>query len=735
MPNPHFALDGPSKTSSNIIFQTGHVLTLVGLFSITIFFRNFALTNEIYMVKTKVILTFLAFASIGPMAAQAPADSIAEKRLEELIVTGNSARQRIDNVRIGTERLELSQLSRLPSFGGENDIIKSISLLPGVRSEGDGGGGFEVRGGSAYQNLVLLDGIALYNPSHVMGIFSTFNDDALGSATLFKGPMPSMYGDATSSVLETTLMPGDMESYHASATIGILAAKIKAEGPIVKDKLSFAVTARRSYVDAFLKMVPKYRSTIMNFYDITAKLRYVPRSGHIGDASFFISHDNMAISDLMGLYWGNLGASVNWIARASDNLSFTTTASFTHFDPKMEMDIMDLDQAMRTYIHNYSINEKMRWQIADNHGLEFGLRSCLTSVKSAEWLINSAKEREIRSLWQNSAWIDYTGSFAGKFDVTGGVRLNVASVLSQGQFHEFISSYGVPNQFAPKTYIEVEPRINLKFNITDLHNIKAGVGSSTQNLHAIRSTTTSFPFDRYALTSAEVRPERALQYAVGYTGMTESGDFDWSAETYWRDISNVYDYMDGRTSFSDIALESIILGGKGRSYGAELMLRKNSGRLTGWIAYTYSHTQTKIPGINDGRWYNASNDRRHDLAVTAIFRLTDRWNLSGSWIFLSGQPLTAPDVKYEVAGETCYYYSSRNAYKAPPTHRLDLSATYTHKGPKFTYEWAFGIYNAYCRYNPYIVYFRDDPDKPSGTQAVQQAMYGLVPSVSYTLSF
>ncbi|MDE6785578.1 MAG: TonB-dependent receptor plug domain-containing protein [Muribaculaceae bacterium] len=687
------------------------------------------------MIKkiASILISFFCF--IVHLSAQTHEDSIPETTLNEVTVTGNSARQRIENTRIGAERLELARLSQLPSFGGENDIIKSLSLLPGVRSEGDGGGGFEVRGGSAYQNLVLLDGISLYNPSHVMGIFSTFNDDALGSATLFKGPMPAMYGDATSSVLETTLMPGNMESFHASATIGILAAKIKAEGPIVKDKLSFAVTARRSYVDAFLKMVPKYRSTIMNFYDITAKIRYTPRSGHIIDGSFFMSHDNMAISNLMGLYWGNLGASINWTAKASDKVTFTTTGSFTHFEPKMEMNIMALDQAMLTYIHNYSLNEKMRWQISEYHGLEFGLRSCLTGVKSAEWLINSTKEKEIRSLWQNSAWIDYSGAFSERFYITGGVRLDVASVLSQNRFHEFLSSFGVPNQFDSKTYIEVDPRINLKYNISDLHNIKAGVGTSSQNLHAIRSTTTSFPFDRYALTSAIVHPETAIHYAIGYAGMTENGDYDWSAETYYRDIHNVYDYKDGKTSFSDIALESIILGGKGRSYGAEFMLRKNSGRLTGWIAYTISHTQTKIPGINDGKWYNASNDRRHDLAVTAIFKLTDRWNLSGSWIFLSGQPLTAPDVKYEVAGETCYYYSSRNSYKAPPTHRLDLSATYTHVGRKFTYEWAFGIYNAYCRYNPYVVYFRDDPEKPSGTQAVQQAMYGLVPSVSYTLKF
>lgn len=672
---------------------------------------------------------------ITPAWAQALTDSLATQQLDEVVVSGNSARQRIAATRLGAERLELAKMSELPSFAGENDIIKSLALLPGVRTEGDGGGGFEVRGGNAYQNLVLLDGISLYNPSHVMGIFSTFNDDAIGGATLYKGPIPAMYGGATSSVLETSLAPGDMEQFHASATLGILAAKIKAEGPLIKNKMSFAVTGRRSYVDAFLKMVPKYRSTVMNFYDVTAKLRYTPSEAHTVDGSFFISHDNMAVSDLMGLYWGNLGGALNWIAHASDNLTFTTSLSLTHFEPKMSMDIMDINQVMWTYIHNYSFTEKMRWQISEKQGVEFGLNSELLRVKSAEWLLNEFVEKEIRSLWENSAWIDYTGSFSERIDITGGVRLNVSSVLSQGRFHDFTSAYLVPNQFAGKTYIDFEPRLNIKFNISDLHNVKAGVGTSSQNLHAIRSTTTSFPFDRYALTSAVVKPERAIQYAAGYAGMTDDGAFDWSAEGYYIDMDNVYDYKDGRTSFSDIVLENIILGGKGRSYGAELMLRKNTGSITGWIAYTLSHTQAKIPGINDGLWYNASNDRRNDLAVTAIYRLSDKWNLSGSWIFLSGQPLTAPDVKYEVAGETCYYYSQRNSYKTPPVHRLDLSATYIHVGRKYTYEWAFGIYNAYCRYNPYVVYFRDDPSKPSGTQAVQQAMYGLVPSVSYTIKF
>lgn len=670
-----------------------------------------------------------------PIKADEPADSIDSKELNEVVVTGNSARQRLENPRIGVERLELSKLLNAPSLGGESDIIKSIALLPGVRSENDGGGGFEVRGGNASQNLVTLDGIALYNPSHVMGIFSTFNDDALGSATLYKGPFPAGFGGATSSVLETSLAPGDMESYHGSGTIGILAAKLKVEGPIIKDKLSFAVSGRRSYVDAFLKLVPKYRSTVMNFYDVTAKLRFQPSAKHLVDGAFFISHDNMAVSDLMGMYWGNLGASINWTAHASEHLSATTSLSLTHFDPKMSMDIMDESQLMKSYIHNYSVNEKLRFSIDDNHNLEFGIRSQLLRVKSAEWASNSIDEQEIRSLWENAVWVDYAGHLSEHFDLNIGIRVQTSSAMSGDNFHRYISVAGEPNQFRSKTYFEAEPRLNLKYTLSPEHNIKAGVGLSSQNLHSIRSGTTSFPFDRYALTSAVVKPERSTQYSAGYAGMTKSGNFDWSAEVYYRNINNVYDYKDGRSTFSSIALEDNILGGRGRSYGTELMIRKNAGPLTGWIAYTLSFTQTRIPGINDGKWYQATTDRRNDLSVTAIYRLSDKWNFSGSWIFLSGQPLTVPDVKYELSGTTCYYYSQRNGYKTPPTHRLDLSATYTHTGKKFTYEWSFGVYNAYARYNPYVVYFEDDDTKPSGTRAVQLSLYGLIPSVSYTLKF
>lgn len=676
------------------------------------------------------------FATSGVYAAQSDVDSIQTQRLETVVVTAQSARQRIRSINLGAENLELATLSKMPMLFGENDIIKSISLLPGVHGEGDGGGGFEVRGGTASQNLVQLDGITLYNPSHVMGIFSTFNDQALGWATLHKGPIPTSFGGATSSVLETSLAPGDMKQYHATGTIGILAAKIMAEGPIIKDRLSFAVSARRSYVDVFLHLVPQYRGTIMNFYDVTTKLRYFPRQGDYLDVSFMIGHDNMALKRLMGLYWGNVGTALNWKTRRGDNLTFTTTAAYTDYSPKMSMTMMNVDQTLKEYIRNVSVNEKIQLHIGDEaHLLEFGLRSELLRVKSAEVEVAGNNEKEIRSGWQNAVWANYEKEFGTIFAISGGARFSLFSALGGDRFHHFVSASEISPDFSNHTYIDAEPRISLKYNLSPCHNVKAGYAVTTQNLHSIRSSLTSFPFDRYALTSSGVRPERAIQYGIGYTGMTGNGAFDWSVEGYYKTLHNVYDYADGRTMFSRVNLESIILGGKGRSWGAEFMLRKNTGALTGWISYTISKTQTRIAGINDGRWYDATNDRRHDLSVTAIYSLNNSWSFSGSWIFSSGQPLTAPDVKYELDGITYYYYSQRNGYRTPPVHRLDLSAVYTREGKRFTTQWAFGIYNAYCRYNPYVIYFEDDPSKPSGTRAVQQALFGLVPSVSYTIKF
>ena len=683
----------------------------------------------------KFALYVIAAVCVGWMEgyAQEVADTLPTHILQEVVVSDQAARQRITNARLGSETLELSKLSMAPKMFGEMDIIKSITLLPGIHGEADGVGGFEVRGGNVYQNLVTVDGMTLYNPAHLMGIFSTFNEDAIGRAVIHKGPIPASLGGASSSVLETFMKAGDMTNYHFSGTLGILNAKLFVEGPIVKEKLSFAVTARRSFVDMFLKMIPKYKNTVMNFFDANVKIRYVIAPSNIIDFSFFASKDNLAISKLMNMRWGNVSGSINWKIRCGDNVRFSTYGAATNYSTDMGTAIMDANQSLTEYIKSLSFNEKMEYLLSEDKILEFGLRSELLLVKSGDMTIRKIRQREIRSGIQNALWIGFDGDFSSHLNLCFGTRASIFSAISAKRFHSFEALNEVAPDFTAKTYLNIEPRGSIKYIINDNNNIKIGAAITSQNLHGVRSTTTTFPFDRYALTSSTVRPEVTTLYSFGYSGLSSSGILDWSVEGYYKSMKNIYDYRDGVTMFSRINLESLILDGKGRSYGLELMLRKNTGKFTGWVSYTLSKTEIQIPGVNDGRWYKASNDRRNDIAIVGVFNLNSAWQVSCSWTYSSGRPLTAPDEKYLLDGTTCYYYSERNSYLTPSSHRLDLSATYTRRGKHMTSIWSFGIYNAYAYYSPFVIYFEDDASKSSGTRAVQQSLFGIVPSISYTV--
>jgi hypothetical protein len=286
-----------------------------------------------------------------------------------------------------------------------------------------------------------------------------------------------------------------------------------------------------------------------------------------------------------------------------------------------------------------------------------------------------------------------------------------------------------------KTYADVEPRLSLKWSINQQHSLKIGYSRTSQDIHAISGSSLSMPFDRYTMTSNLVEPERADQLALGWTAITRHGDYDFSAETYYKNISNVYDYRDGKSFYSEIEIERLLLGGKGRAYGLELCAHKNKGRLTGWVSYTLSWSENKIEGINGGAWYTAANDRRHDLAVVGIFQLSPFWELSGTWRYNTGQALTAPSAKYDIDGTTYYYYAERNGYRAPDYHRLDLSATYTKTSGRTKRIWSFGLYNAYGRYNPFTIRFKNDEQSPTGTIAEQTSLFSFVPSVSFTLKY
>lgn len=687
------------------------------------------------------LLLFLAL-SASSFCALAQNDVISrEDTLREVTIMSRSAESRVSEVQIGVEKMEVATLARVPSLFGEKDIIKSIQLLPGVKSESDGSGGYQVRGGTSAQNLILLDGTTVYNAGHLMGLFSTFNDEALANASLYKGLVPAQLGGGTSSVFEIDTRPGDTQGYHFSGTVGLLSAKVMAEGPIQKDKSSFLFAGRRSYMDIFLKATDDFKDNTMNFYDMNLRLHFRLSPKDMLNVAFFRGRDNMGLEDMMEMTWGNTTASANWLHTFSDRLYTNTQLVYSDFNSDVGIDMMNIHYTMAGFIRHLTLNHRQVWMPTRNHRVNYGLETTYLQLQSAEWDIDFLHQREKRNAWTNSLWVGDEWHINGSLDLSAGLRLHLFSVLGGAPYYLLDAEGNIIDTQNPasgqlvKTYTSLEPRLSLKWAVTPEHSLKIGYSRTSQDIHAIRGSSASMPFDRYTMTSNIVSPEQADQVAAGWTGLTANGDYDFSVEAYYKDIRHVYDYRDGKSFYSEIEIERLLLGGKGRAYGLEFCAHKNKGRLTGWLSYTLSWSENKIDGINGGRWYTATNDRRHDIALVGMYQLSDRWELSAAWRYNTGQALTAPSAKYEVDGHTYYYYAERSGYRAPAYHRLDLSATYSRRTAKTTQQWAFGLYNAYNRYNPYVISFENDDEKPSGTKTVQTSLFGIIPSVSFTLKY
>lgn len=684
----------------------------------------------------------LSLTVVTSLSAQAQRDVISRvDTLQEVTVTSRSALKRINEVQIGVEKVEIATLARVPALFGEKDIIKSIQLLPGVKSESDGSGGYQVRGGTSAQNLILLDGATVYNAGHLMGLFSTFNDEALANASLYKGLVPAQLGGGTSSVFDIDTRSGDMQRYHFSGTVGLLSAKVMAEGPIQSDKSSFLFAGRRSYLDIFLKSSKDYKDNTMNFYDANLRLNFRLSPQDMLSLTFFRGRDNMGIDDLMDMSWGNTTAAANWLHTFGDPLYANTQLTYSDFSDDVGIDLMNIHYTMAGYIRHLTLNHRQVWTPTKRHRVNYGLETTYLQLKSAEWDIDFLHQREKRNAWMNSLWVNEEWKLNDHLDLSAGARLHLFTVLGGSPYYQVDAKGNIVETLTPgsgefvKTYADVEPRVSLKWAISQQHSVKIGYSRTSQDIHAIRGSSASMPFDRYTMTSNIVSPEQADQVAAGWTAITRDGAYDFSLEGYYKDIRNVYDYRDGKSFHSEIEIERLILGGKGRAYGLELAAHKNEGRLTGWLSYTLSWVENKIEGINGGEWYTAPNDRRHDLAIVGMYHLNDRWELSAAWRYNTGQALTAPSAKFEVDGHTYYYYAERNGYRAPAYHRLDLSATYSRTVGKTTHQWAFGLYNAYNRYNPYVITFENDDTKPSGTKTVQTSLFGIIPSVSFTIRY
>ena len=671
-----------------------------------------------------------------------PPDTIRTEQIEEVVVTSTSARQRLQSVQAGAEPLQLKDLTAAPSLFGENDVMRALQLLPGVKSESDASSSFQVRGGTAAQNLILYDHAPVYNVGHLAGLFSAFNDDALGSATLYKGLLPAQYGGASSAVLDLTGRTGNKQDLHGGVSIGLLSAKGTIEGPIAKDKASFLVTARRTYLDAFLKLTDDFRNNTLYFYDINAKFDWTIGQRDQLFLSFFTGYDRTALEDMIDIRWNNLASSLKWLHHFGGNSYAQTTLLYSGYLTDNGIDIFGMNIWFNGHIRQGSLRQDFHIDLG-KHQLDAGLSSALLNVKSAEWQFVSKHVKEQRRAWENAVWVNGIFRFSDRLTASAGLRAVTFSPLGGSLYYDIEENgeigwyYNYAKNQIVKTHFTLEPRASLNYQwsmVNGQWSIKAAYARTSQNIHALRNQNTSTPFDRYTLSSNIVKPEIADQVSLGLFAATPDQAYDVSLEGYYRKVDHVLDYRDGKSFSSEIEIERLVLPGEGKGYGAELAIRKNTGKLTGWLAYTLSWSKTRIPGVNGGRWYNANNDRRHDLSIVAIYRLNNRWTFNGAWVFNTGQAFTAPSGKYQIEDNWVYYYAERNGYRAPDYHRLDISAVWTKPYRRSTHEWVFSIYNLYNRYNPFLINF-EDSENGARTRAVQYSLFGIVPSVTFNIKF
>ncbi|MFD0752072.1 carboxypeptidase-like regulatory domain-containing protein [Mucilaginibacter calamicampi] len=675
----------------------------------------------------------------------------ANNTLTEVSVNANSGHEadNIESAQMGMMRLDVKQLDNIPVIFGEKDVLKTIQLLPGIKTTGDGNTGFYVRGGGSDQNLILLDEAVVYNASHLFGFFSTFNTDAIKDVSMYKGGMPAQYGGRMSSVLDIKMLDGNDKNFTVQGGIGLIASRIKVEGPIVKNKGSFMVSARRTYADMFLKLSPDSttRNASLYFYDINAKANYHLNDKNTIFISGYFGKDVLGLKNNFETNWGNQTGTLRFNHVFNSKLFLNTSLIYSNYSYIIESYNANRDFRVTSRIRDLNLKEDLQYYLSDKHTLFFGVNAVRHNIAPGE--ISSSRSssinpREIQSRYgfETSAYVSDEWRPSDKFDIIFGTRLSWFSLIGPGKINTYDAGGAITatNTYssgqAIKSYFNPEPRVSINYKLTELSSVKASYNRNTQNIHLLANSTASTPTDLYVMSSNNIKPGISDQYAVGYFRNQANNTYEFSAEAYYKNMSNLIDYRDGSQLIGNDDVESQLVYGQGRAYGLELFVKKKVGKLTGWIGYTLSKTERRFDAINSGKYFPATYDRTHDISVVGIYKTGKRVTLSATFVYGTGNAVTYPQGKYRIGGITTFYYPLRNVDRMPAYHRLDLGITLDgreHK--KFHSSWTFGLYNAYNRKNPYTITFRDNAADPSRTEAVKTSLFGIVPSVTYNFKF
>jgi hypothetical protein len=670
-------------------------------------------------------------------------------QLDEVEINAVSSREQIESPQMGVNKISMKEISNVPVLFGERDVLKTIQLLPGVLAAGEGNSGFFVRGGTVDQNLVLLDEAMVYNASHLLGFFSTFNSDAIKDVNLYKGGMPAQYGGRLASVLDVNMLDGNNQQFGMDGGIGLIASRLKVEGPITKNKGSFMLSGRRTYADLFLKLSSdtSVNSSVLYFYDLNLKANYQLNQNNTVYLSGYFGKDVLGYSNEFGFDWGNVTGTLRWNHVFSSKLFSNTSLIYSDFKYNVDISDEDNDFQIASRIQNVNLKQDFHYFASSKSNVRFGLNLSRQEISPAG--IDASENSDINSLKienrqgaELAAYISHEWKPVSKWSFLYGLRFNSYLLLGPGEFR----TYDADGDIAESTtygkgkivtsYFNLEPRFSANYRLSEQSSVKASYNRNTQNLHQLTNTTSTLPTDAWVLSSNNIQPQIADQGAIGYYRNFNDDKYEFSVEFYYKDMQNQIDYKNTADLQANENVEAELVYGKGKAYGLELYLKKRVGRLNGWISYTLSRSKRKFDEINNGQWFAARQDRIHDVAIVGMYQLSKRWSISGTFIYNTGNAVTFPSGKYSIGGKSTWYYTERNGYRMPDYHRLDLGATLESKpGSRFKSSWTFGIYNAYNRKNAYIIDFRENENNPNVTEAYKVALFGIIPSVTWNFKF
>jgi hypothetical protein len=692
--------------------------------------------------------------------------STSSESLDEVVILEDVEKLSIRKPQMSLNALSINTIKQIPVVLGEVDLIKSITLLPGVTTAGEGASGFNVRGGAADQNLILLDEATIFNSSHLFGLFSVFNPDAIKDIKLYKGGIPAKYGGRVSSVLDIYQKEGNSNEFKINGGLGLVSSRLLVEGPLKKERGAFLFGGRSSYAHLFLPLFDI--DNIAYFYDLNTKLNYKINETNSVFLSGYFGRDVFNISDSFENAYGNAVINFRWNHLFSDQLFSNLSLIYSDYDYDLKLNFVEFDWT--SGIRNLNIKYDLKHYISNDFKLYYGINSIYYKFNPGDIKpttetsgINPVKLID-KYAFENAIYLEAEHEISNRLAMNYGLRLSSFLRLGQDEINIyennnpviFNSELNIYEKATPigtenlkrneviKSFFNFEPRLALAYQFNDETSLKASYNKISQYLHLLSNTSSPTPLDVWAPSGDFIKPQILHQYALGFFKTISDNTYNLELEAFYKNIDNRIDYTDSADLIANNAIEQVILKGQARAYGLELLLRKNKGDFQGWIAYTLSKSEQQTKGrtsseigINGGRWYNTPYDKTHDVSITTSYQLNETWSFNANFLFQTGLPVTYPKGQYNYNGISIPIYEDRNSNRIPNYHRMDVSAKYIPKlnsGRKWKTEWVFSIYNIYNRNNASSISFREN--RTTGVnESFKQSLFGIIPSISYNFKF